>query len=1129
MNNFKNIQNKLEQFIRKYYTNELLKGTILFFAIGLLYFLITLLIEYYLWLPTFGRTFLFWTFILVEGILFARFIVFPIAKLLKFKNGINYTQASRIIGDHFPEVSDKLLNVLQLQQNGQQTELLLASIEQKSQQLQPIPFTNAVNFKTNLKYLKYAAIPVALYLIFFLTGNSDMFSSSYKRVVNYNMAFEPPAPFSFFVVNDDLRALENKPFVLNVRVAGEVIPENASINYNGETYYLQQTATGEFQYTFTQPADAITFRLQANAVISKPYVLDVVKVPSLVSFEMLLDYPNYTGKRDETLKSTGNATIPEGTRVTWKMNTKQTDNIKLKTGDSAYMFIEKTPQFEFSKAVYSKLEYQIATSNEQLQDYENLAFTLNVVKDQFPEISVEAKQDTVNSQVVYFMGRVSDDYGLSKLQLVYFTEDNENSKQSDKLPLASGNFDQFVYAFPGNLPLEEGKTYSYYFEVFDNDAINSPKSSKSTTFSFRKLTSDELEDQQLKEQRETIQGLDNTLQNMDKQKKDLEELSRNQKEKSELNWNDKQKLEEFIKRQKLQEELMKKFSEKMKDNLENFQKENKENDPQKEELQKRFDENEEKLEENEKLLDELEKLREKIEEEELYDKLEKLGNQNKKQQRNLEQLLELTKRYYVQKKAEKLASDLERLAEEQEKLSEESGEENTSEKQKDLNEKFEDFTEEMEQLKEENQNLQKPMDIPDNSPQEEEVKQEQQEAAQKLEQQKKDDAKKNQKKAAQKMKEMSQQMQMQMAAGGAEGAEEDIDMLRQIVDNLVTFSISQEDLMEEFKVTSYGNALFGQKLVRQGVLKQNFQHVDDSLYTLALRNPIVGTRINDLIADVDYNLEKSTERLSDNQIRNGISHQQYTITGANELAVLLADALNSMQMSAQMSGTGKSGEGKGKGFQLPDIIKQQESLNEKMEKGTKPGPKGEGEGEGEGDGDGDGDGEGNGKDGKSGNKGEGEGDGDGDGKGKEGRDGEMTPEEMNGLLYEIYQQQQLLRMQLEDRLRQEGLPADARELIQKMEQVEQELLERGFNQQTLRKMNDIKHQLLKLDKAAFQQGEDEKRQARTNEREYQNTQNKQLINAREYFNNVEILNRQALPLRPIYQQKVQDYFNSRND
>ena len=47
MNRFEKIERKLEGFIKKYYTNELLKGVILFFAFGVLYFLLTLLIEYY--------------------------------------------------------------------------------------------------------------------------------------------------------------------------------------------------------------------------------------------------------------------------------------------------------------------------------------------------------------------------------------------------------------------------------------------------------------------------------------------------------------------------------------------------------------------------------------------------------------------------------------------------------------------------------------------------------------------------------------------------------------------------------------------------------------------------------------------------------------------------------------------------------------------------------------------------------------------------------------------------------------------------------------------------------------------------------------------------------------------------
>src|SRR5690606_7547050 len=308
-----------------------------------------------------------------------------------------------------------------------------------------------------------------------------------------------------------------------------------------------------------------------------------------------------------------------------KMNTKQTDNVKFHTADTVFTFQKNIPQFQFSKAVYNKLDYAVSTSNEYLKEYENLAFSINVIKDQYPEISIEAKQDTVNSRLTYFFGRVSDDYGLSKLQIVYHPENEENNKQFEPLPLNKSNFDQFLYAFPGTLNLEEGKTYSYYFEVFDNDGVHGAKSSKSSSFSYRKLTKEELEKEQLKEQKEAFQGLDSSLQKMQEQKEQLDELSRLQKEKKQLSWNDQKKIEEFLKRQQQQEELMKKFSEQMKENLENLEKDKEQQDPKKEDLQQRLEENEKKLTENEKLLEELQNLQEKIANEELFEKLEKLG------------------------------------------------------------------------------------------------------------------------------------------------------------------------------------------------------------------------------------------------------------------------------------------------------------------------------------------------------------------------------------------------------------------------------------------------------------------------------------------------------------------------
>src|SRR5690606_14902918 len=123
---------------------------------------------------------------------------------------------------------------------------------------------------------------------------------------------------------------------------------------NGETYYLQQIAPGFFEYTFQQPAETIDFNLRANTVTSRNYVLEVVKTPSLLNFGMILDYPSYTGKIDETLKSTGNATIPEGTKITWDVLTKNTNVVTLKTADTSFAFTAKGDNFNFERRVYRK-------------------------------------------------------------------------------------------------------------------------------------------------------------------------------------------------------------------------------------------------------------------------------------------------------------------------------------------------------------------------------------------------------------------------------------------------------------------------------------------------------------------------------------------------------------------------------------------------------------------------------------------------------------------------------------------------------------------------------------------------------------------------------------------------------
>jgi hypothetical protein len=1102
------IFDKLERFIKKFYTNELIKGIILFVGLGLLYFIVTLLIEYFFWLPTSGRTILFWLFVAVELFLSIRFIAFPLFKLFKLQQGINYQQASAIIGNHFTEVQDKLLNFLQLIDQNQTSELLAASIEQKAVALQPIPFSNAVNFSKNKKFLPYTIVPILLLILFFVTGNSAVISSSFARVVNYKTKYAPPAPFEFVVLNTSLTSQQNTDFILQVKTKGSVIPENVVIQIGTEEYFLQNTKPGFFEYTFSKLSKDIVFSLQANGLNSKEYQIKVIDVPTITDFKMILNYPSYLGKKPETIQGSGNALVPEGTIIDWKINAVATDKILLKTGSQTSPFALKSTSFTIKRKIVDQFNYEVITSNRKISEFEKLGYQISIIKDQFPVISVQTLPDSLKLKSKVLLGQISDDHGLSKLQVVFYPKDNPKAIRKANLSIKKQAVDQFIYTFPNGLVIDKGVNYEYYFEVFDNDVVNNFKSTKSAVFIHYEFTDEQKEDQQLKEQNENINSLEKSLHNQDKQMAELDKLQKMNKEKSNLDFKDQKKVEDFIKRQKQQDEMMKEFTKKLSENLEEFNP--KKQDKEKEELLRRLEEAEKQSDKTEKLLKELEELSKKLEKEELFDKADKLKQNAKNQQQNLEQLVELTKRFYVEKKAEQLADKLDKLSDKEEKLAN-SEKENTEQNQNEINQAFKDIQKELQDLDQENKELKDPLEIPNDKNEQEDVKKDLQKAADELNKNQPKKAQPKQKSAAAKMKEMSQKMAQAMDSGEMEQMQEDAKLLRQILDNLLAFSFDQERLIKTTNTAQTRSLELNKVLKKQQDLKQQFKHVDDSLFAVSTRNPRISELILKELSDVHYNLDKTLESLADNNIAKGASHQQYTLTAANRLADFLSNVQSQMNMDMQGQGQGKPkpGKGQGSGMQLPDIIKKQEGLGEKMKDGMKPGDK-----PGDKPGNKPGEGQKSGKEGKDGKGASGEGN----------QEGENGSEGNAGKVLEILKEQRQLRDALQKALEKEGMMNQGMDALQQMKEIEKQLINKGFKNDVLQKILNVKHELLKLEKAIQQQGEDTKRQSKTNDKSFNNTAAPLSKELKEYINSVEILNRQSLPLQPNFNQKVQNYF-----
>ncbi|MBM1105229.1 hypothetical protein JQC67_03660 [Aurantibacter crassamenti] len=1153
MSSYQQILEQLNQFTKRYYTKLLLKGVLLFMVLGVIFFFVTLGVEYFLWLGSTGRLVLFLFFMTAVVILLYSFIAIPLFYLFKLKKGITNKHASVLIGKHFPEVNDRLLNLLDLVEDEEQSELLVASINQRSDSLNSVAFKTAVDFSENLKYMRYLIVPILLFLLVWFSGNLSSFFGTYERVVNYDLVYEKPAPFAFKLLSEERDVLDSKSYTILATTIGDVRPDVVFVVINGKQLLMERHENG-FQYSLSPPLLSIDYYFIANGFRSKNYRLNVLKTPAIQNFEIELDYPNYIKRTSEVLKGTGSAILPEGTQVKWKIIGNNTERVHLVAQDTSIAFNKSDNSFEFTKSIYSDLEYELVTSNSNVENYEKLAYAFEVVKDEYPKVRAQQFLDSINPNLSYYNIEATDDYILNSINIVYYTEADDEKKIRVLLSNPNSNFNQSYYTFPSGLELEEGQNYSFFFEAVDNDAIRGGKSSKSQVFTVAVLDVDQLKNKQLEFQESILDNMDRSLENFKDQKETLEDISKEQKEKNSLSFNDKSQVKDFLKKQERQESLMQKFSKQLKENLNKSEK----NDELSEMLKERLERQEIQAKKNEKLLEELQKVADKINKEELAKRLEEIGNKQKNSERNLDQLLELTKRYYVTEKASQLAKDLEKLSKRQDYLTDiKIGQDFSNKEQQKLNDDFKEIAKDLNELEKDNAALKKPLELSIDKEKEEAVKQDQNDALEQInkhegldessDSETKEKASKTaaqkQKSAAQKMQEMSEQLQQSSsAAGGKSGAAEDAEMLRQILDNLVTFSFKQENLYDKLKEVDNESAHFSGNIRKQQELKGLFEHVDDSLFALSLRRAELSEFVNEQITEVYYNMDKTLESMAESRLIQGVSYQKYVLSASNSLADFLARILENMQQSMQM-GQGQ-GQSEGQEFQLPDIIKGQGELKEKMDQMGQSGQGKPGQGEegkqGEGKKPGEGGEKGEGKEGSSGQdgqmgengagekQGEGGKKGSGQGNGQEGGEGQVQPSEQElQELYEIYKEQQMIRQQLENQLKDMINSSDqnlAKKLLKQMEDFENDLIENGVTRRTQNKMNTIQHQLLKLENAALKQGKKQERESKSNQENFQNPITTKPAVLEDYRNEIEILNRQDLPLLQNYRNKVKQYF-----
>lgn len=1068
MNSYNELLQKLDAFIRKYYKNQLLRGLIYAITAFLVFGLTIATLEYIGHFNTTIRAVMFYSFITVNAFFFIKYVCIPLLKLNKFGSIITHNQAAQIIGKHFTNVNDKLLNTLQLQQQLQQqsSTLLLASINQKVTELHPIPFTSAIDLSANKKYLRYAAIPIVALIVILFTTPSLLRDGS-KRLIQHNTYFEKPAPFSFILENKNLQTTQADDYTLNLKLKGNEIPEQVYIEIGKNVFRLDKQNLLQFSYTFRNLQQSTTFRFTADGYYSNYYELKVIPNPVILDFDLQVNYPAYTGKTDETIKNTGDLIIPQGTQITWRFNARNVESLQMAFADTTLMAHQNGEStFTFRHTFKSNAAYTIKPANKYMLSKDSMHYTVSVTPDAYPAITVQEQRDSIMTKQIYFKGDVTDDYGFSRLALAYrFIESGSDSNkhttainyQNIVVPKGITSHIFFYYLNVDDIKMGMGDAIEYYFEVWDNDAVNGSKSTRSFAQIIKAPSAAEMEAEKESANKALKQEMKEQLADAKKLQKETADALKKLTEKKALDYDDKKKLENLLKQQK---ELQQKMQSLKQQNENSLQKQNEYNKTENErilekqqQLQELFeksltDEMKEKIKAMEQLLQELDK-----------DKMKQMLDQMKFDAKDLEKELDrnlaLFKQLELEQKMDDAIRKLADLAKEQEQLAQKAEEKNSNadeiNKQQDaLNKKFDDIQKDLKDAEQKNAELDNPMDLPKTDDEQKDVDSQQQNAQQQLNKQDKKGASKSQKNAAKKMDEMAQKISKGMQEQQQEQAEEDMNALRVLLENLIHYSFDQEKLMTQLKTIDVNNPQYLQLSQNQRKLKDDAKVLEDSLFELSKRVPQIQSMVNQEIASINRNAAAAIGHLQDRQVPIARSDQQYVMTSVNNLALMLSEALQQMQqqMQQQQSNASCSKPGKGKpGKGKPsaaNMRKMQEELNKQMQKmkdGMKPG----------------------------------------DGQKKPGS-GQSQGMGQSEQFAKMAAQQEALRQMLQEMENAKdgkGTSGTLGEMQKQMEETERDLVNKRITEQTLKRQQDILTRLLESERAEREREQDEKRESQS--------------------------------------------------
>ncbi|GAB1463113.1 ATPase [Pedobacter sp.] len=1046
--NYDLLISKINEFTRKFYLNKLLRGSIFAAALILSLYLFLFVWVFYTYPSIAAKTFLFYSFMGVSLVAILFWIIRPALSYFKLSKTLSLEEASNLIGLHFFNVKDKLLNTLQLKElaanSPQNSALILAGIDQKIKELKPVPFATAINLADNKKHIKYIALPLFIILLIGVIAPAILREGT-NSFIRYNEEILPKAPFNFVVENKSLNITQGDDLTIKVKLTGNEFPQDIYLEDGVNSYKLEKQDISHFSYTIKNIQKDKVIRFNGGGFNSTSHTISVKPRPSLLNLSATLVYPPYLNRKSEEIPNVGDLLLPEGTKVNWKLKTENSDEITFILQQKVHPLAVVENSVGFSATIKQNGNYQIVPKNKFVSLRDSLSHQLTVIKDQFPTIAVTETPDSLSSKALYFTGVINDDYGFSSLKFKYQIKDKNKVVGSGTKVIAIKNQqteNNFFYLWNINeVAIKPGQTIDYFFEVADNDGVNGAKIMRSEIKTYQAPTPQQIAEKLAEGSQSLKQKMEQTIKLANSIEKDSKKLSENLLDKKQLNFEDKKQIEQLLDKQKQLDQAVKDIKELNEKN--NFDKqENAQLNEELKEKQKKIDElfNNVLDEKTKELLQKLQQLMDQNNKDQTRNELSKMQLDNKSVKNELDRILELYKQLEFEQNLQNKIDRLNELAKEQKGLSEQSKNNNLpmqdlKGKQDQLNKDFRDLKKELQDLDKKNQALERPNNYKNPEKETNDIEKSQQDGKEELNQNNRQKASEKQQQAGEQMQQLAQQMQEQQQTGAEEENKVNAQELRKLLENLLSTSFEQEKVMVALRKMGTADPTYVAQAQKQNMIRDNMKTIADSLFSLSKRVPQIESTVSTEVEKINFNIAKAIDFLGDRRTSEANRSQQFAMTSLNNLALMLNEALEQLQNAMKNAKGGKGKQKQG----MQQLQQMQEQLNKNMQQAKEKME-------------------------------------------REGNMGTVPKGQMSQEFAKMAQQQQMIREALEkinkeDNKDGKGSLGNLNQAIQEMKQSELDLVNKRITQETINRQKNLMVKLLDAEKAQREQDQDEKRES----------------------------------------------------